>query len=48
MAELGDVYADFEQDIERFTALRESIAPGIAQVVALEAGLEQIRMAMDE
>lgn len=42
LAELGDAYADFEQDIKHLTARRESIARDIAQVPALEVELEKV------
>lgn len=48
LIELGDAYADFEQDIERLTTRRDDIARYMAQVFALEAKLEQIRTAMEE
>lgn len=47
MTELGDVYVDFEHDLECLCS-EGWYSPDMAQLVALEAELEQISIAIEE
>lgn len=48
LLEPGDAYADFEQHLQQLTTQRNNISRDVAQVVALEVELEQIKTAMVE
>lgn len=48
MPALEDAYADFEQDIEQLTAQRDNTTRNMAQVAALKAKLERVRLTTEE